>query len=116
MPHRPSAGAPSRTLGTIVVTTRRNQNWVEILVADDGPGIPKAIQGRVFDPFFTTKPTGKGTGQGLSISHSTIVQKHQGTLTFESVDGKGTTFLIRLPLVLDAAMNAVMDVAMAPAT
>ena len=108
--------APSRTLGSIVVTTRRDHNWVEILVADDGPGIPKAIQGRVFDPFFTTKPTGKGTGQGLSISHATIVQKHQGTLTFQSVEGQGTTFLIRLPLVLDAAMNAVTDVAMASAT
>jgi PAS domain S-box-containing protein len=98
--------APSRMLGSIVVTTRRDHSWVEILVADDGPGIPTAIQARVFDPFFTTKPTGKGTGQGLSISHATIVQKHQGTLTFESVEGKGTTFLVRLPLILDAAMNA----------
>lgn len=108
--------AASRTLGSIVVTTRRNHNWVEILIADDGPGIPKAIQGRVFDPFFTTKPTGKGTGQGLSISHSTIVQKHQGTLTFESVEGKGTTFLVQLPLVLDAAVeDGALDAVMASA-
>jgi two-component system, NtrC family, sensor kinase len=55
---------------------------------------------KVFDPFFTTKPVGKGTGQGLALSHSVIVRKHQGTISFESAIGVGTTFLIRLPLAL----------------
>jgi two-component system, NtrC family, sensor kinase len=52
----------------------------------------------VFDPFFTTKAVGKGTGQGLAIAHSVIVQKHRGTIRFESEIGKGTTFVIQLPL------------------
>ncbi|HAV63812.1 MAG TPA: hypothetical protein DCY13_15785, partial [Verrucomicrobiales bacterium] len=54
---------------------------------------------RIFDPFFTTKGVGKGTGQGLAIARSVVVDKHQGTLTFETARGKGTTFIIRLPLV-----------------
>jgi signal transduction histidine kinase len=52
----------------------------------------------VFDPFFTTTAVGKGTGQGLAIAHSVIVQKHRGTIRFESEDRKGTTFVIQLPL------------------
>jgi len=52
----------------------------------------------VFDPFFTTKGVGKGTGQGLAIAQSVIVQKHRGTIRFESENGKGTTFVIQLPL------------------
>ena len=84
--------------GTISVSTRAVDSWVEIRVADTGPGIPPAIQHRVFDPFFTTKPLGKGTGQGLAIARSVVVDKHQGTLTFETEAGRGTTFIIRLPL------------------
>jgi signal transduction histidine kinase len=71
---------------------------VEIRISDTGPGIPPAIRSKVFDPFFTTKPVGKGTGQGLSIVHSTIVEKHGGTITFETEEGRGTTFIIRLPV------------------
>jgi signal transduction histidine kinase len=71
---------------------------VEIRTSDSGPGIPAEIQSKVFDPFFTTKPVGKGTGQGLAIAHSVIVQKHQGTISFESSPAAGTAFLIRLPL------------------
>ena len=56
------------------------------------------IGGKVFDPFFTTREVGSGSGQGLAISHATIVSQHQGTLTFESAEGGGTTFVIRLPL------------------
>jgi PAS domain S-box-containing protein len=100
------ARSSSHTLGSIVVTTRYDSDWVEIRVEDDGPGIPKSIQGRVFDPFFTTKAPGKGMGQGLSFGHATIVQKHQGTFTFESVENRGTTFVIRLPLALDFSMAA----------
>jgi signal transduction histidine kinase len=53
---------------------------------------------RIFDPFFTTKEVGKGTGQGLSISHNVVVEKHGGTITVETEEGVGTTFIIRLPL------------------
>ena len=69
-----------------------------IRIGDNGCGIPKGIRQRVFDPFFTTKDVGKGTGQGLAISRSVIVDKHGGSLNFETTEGKGTTFIIRLPL------------------
>jgi len=84
--------------GAIHVSTRHNEGWAEIRVRDSGTGIPEAIRSKVFDPFFTTKEVGKGTGQGLSIAHSVIVQKHSGRLTFDTQCGIGTTFLIQLPL------------------
>jgi len=84
--------------GAIAVSTRRNGDWAEIRIRDTGTGIPEEIRPRVFDPFFTTKEVGKGTGQGLSIAHAVVVQKHQGSIDFESSVGAGTTFLIRLPL------------------
>ena len=68
-----------------------------ITISDTGTGIPEAIRGKIFDPFFTTKPVGQGTGQGLAITHS-IVAKHGGTLRFETELGKGTAFLIRIPI------------------
>jgi signal transduction histidine kinase len=71
---------------------------VEVRVADTGTGISEAVRDKIFDPFFTTKEVGKGTGQGLAIAHNFIVNKHGGTLTFETELGKGTTFVIRLPL------------------
>ncbi len=84
--------------GTIILATRRDGHWVEIRVGDTGGGIPENIRDKVCDPFFTTKPVGKGTGQGLFIAHNVVVEKHGGTLTFETETGKGTTFIIRLPL------------------
>jgi PAS domain S-box-containing protein len=84
--------------GAIHISTRKAGPCVEIRVKDTGCGIPKAIQSKVFDPFFTTKPVGKGTGQGLAIAHSVIVQKHNGSIQLESEPGSGTTFVIRLPL------------------
>ncbi|MBD0346909.1 MAG: histidine kinase, partial [Coleofasciculus sp. Co-bin14] len=66
-------------------------------IADNGLGIPQAIQGRMFDPFFTTKPVGKGTGLGLSISYEIVVEKHGGTLKCFSETGKGTEFWIVIP-------------------
>ena len=68
-----------------------------------GTGIPEASRARVFDPFFTTKRVGKRTGQGLAISYA-VVEKHGGTITFETADGEGTTFIIRLPLQETANM------------
>jgi len=91
----------SGNLGKITVCTRIDGDTVEISIGDTGTGIPVAARDKVFDPFFTTKEVGKGTGQGLAIAHSVVVNKHGGTLHFETETGKGTTFFIRLPL--DAA-------------
>ena len=71
---------------------------VRVDIADTGAGIPDAIRQRIFEPFFTTKEVGKGTGQGLPIARSIVVNKHGGSLTFASEVGKGTTFTIRLPI------------------
>ncbi len=84
--------------GTITVSTRTVDEWCEVRIADTGPGIPEKIRHRIFDPFFTTKEVGKGTGQGLAIAHAVVVEKHQGHLTFETEEGRGTTFIVRLPL------------------
>lgn len=84
--------------GTIEVSTRRDGDFVEIRIRDDGSGIREDIRSKIFDPFFTTKDVGKGTGQGLAISHTVIVKKHGGTIDFESKLGEGTTFIIRLPI------------------
>jgi two-component system, NtrC family, sensor kinase len=93
--------------GTIRVATRRNAEWAEVSIADDGCGMPPEVQERIFDPFFTTKPVGKGTGQGLSIAHNVIVTKHRGTISVSSEPGQGTTFTIRVPLkVEELAENA----------
>ncbi|MEQ8385719.1 MAG: ATP-binding protein [Coleofasciculus sp. A1-SPW-01] len=73
--------------------------WAVITIADNGPGMPKATQDHLFDPFFTTKPTGKGTGLGLSIAHNIIVEKHQGQIRCISQEGKGTQFIVAIPLV-----------------
>ncbi len=88
----------SGTMGKITVRTRFDANEVEIAIGDSGTGIPEAAREKVFDPFFTTKEVGKGTGQGLAIAHSVIVKKHGGTLRFETELGRGTTFIIRLPV------------------
>ncbi|MDH5822574.1 ATP-binding protein [Luteimonas sp. RD2P54] len=88
-----------RDKGRIAISVRRfGDRHVDIRVADDGPGIPEAIRTRVFDPFFTTKPVGKGTGQGLAMAYSTVVDKHGGALFFETGAGPGTTFVVRLPI------------------
>jgi PAS domain S-box-containing protein len=84
--------------GTIKVSTHRNNDWAEIRISDTGTGIPKEFQPRVFDSFFTTKKGGKGTGQGLTIAHSVIAGKHGGAISFDTEVGKGTTFIIRLPV------------------
>jgi len=85
--------------GTITISTKRDGEDVEIRIADTGRGMPKSVQARIFEPFFTTKDVGKGTGQGLAISRSVVCDKHGGTIRFESVENKGTTFIVRLPLV-----------------
>ena len=85
-------------IGRIKIATQKLDDCVEILIQDNGAGIPLAIQEKVFNLFFTTKEVGKGTGQGLSLAYSVIVEKHDGKLFFESSPGLGTTFHIQLPL------------------
>ena len=92
--------------GAITVSTHRDGEWAEIRVRDTGTGIPEQVQPSIFNPFFTTKGVGKGTGQGLAIAHTVIVQKHGGTLTFDTAMGAGTTFKIRLPLGGDTTQTS----------
>ncbi|HTR66600.1 MAG TPA: PAS domain S-box protein [Terriglobales bacterium] len=90
-------GDDSEAKGRITISTGRHGNCAEIAIADTGSGIPEAIRSRIFEPFFTTKPLGQGTGQGLALAHSVVVNRHQGQIWFESALEKGTTFFIRLP-------------------
>ncbi|MCK5335745.1 MAG: histidine kinase, partial [Gammaproteobacteria bacterium] len=87
--------------GVIQITTRLDGDWAEIIISDTGCGIPEKIQKRIFEPFFTTKEVGKGTGQGLTMVYSTVVDKHGGSIEVESEPGVGSTFNIRLPLQQD---------------
>ncbi len=89
--------------GTISIQTRKDIDWIDIRISDTGGGIPEEIASKVFDPFFTTKDVGRGTGQGLAISHTVITEKHGGTITFEANQGKGTTFIIRLPVTTESS-------------
>jgi PAS domain S-box-containing protein len=91
-----AAGGPEK--GLITIQTRSLPSAVEIRIQDTGGGIPEKVRSRIFDPFFTTKEIGKGTGQGLAIARSVVVDKHQGTIDFETEERQGTTFIIRLPL------------------
>jgi signal transduction histidine kinase len=88
--------------GTIGVTTRADGEEAVITISDSGGGIPAEVAERIFDPFFTTKEVGRGTGQGLAISRA-IVERHNGSIAFESKPGEGTTFAIHLPLREHAA-------------
>jgi signal transduction histidine kinase len=91
-------GENPREKGTLTVRTRRDGDGIVIQVQDTGIGIPQEIREHIFDPFFTTKKVGRGTGQGLAIARSIVVDRHGGTISFESEVGRGTTFTIRLPL------------------
>jgi PAS domain S-box-containing protein len=91
--------------GKITVRTGRCATGVEIRIGDTGGGIPVQARTKIFDPFFTTKEIGKGTGQGLAIARSVIVDKHQGSIDFETVLGEGTTFIIRLPHLAETSME-----------
>ncbi len=84
--------------GVITVRTRQDGPYAEIRVEDTGGGIPEEIRSRIFDLFFTTKEVGQGTGQGLALTQAIVVDKHGGTIDFESELGRGTTFIVRLPI------------------
>lgn len=81
------------------IVEQSDSEWVSVRIADNGSGIPLAIQKRIFETFFTTKPVGKGTGLGLAITHEIVTQKHQGQLLMRSQPNIGTEFEILLPLV-----------------
>ena len=86
------------TFGKITIRTRAVEGGVEIAVADTGAGIRPEHRDKVLEPFFTTKPVGQGTGQGLAIVKACVVDRHKGSLTFDTEVGRGTTFRIQLPL------------------
>ena len=92
--------------GQIKVVSRAEGSEVVVAVSDTGAGIPEAVRAKIFEPFFTTKQVGKGTGQGLAIARSVVVEKHGGTLTFETAPGRGTSFFIRIPITQPAPLKA----------
>jgi signal transduction histidine kinase len=83
--------------GALDLRAYREGDWVVVEVADNGPGIPVEARGKIFDPFFTTKAPGEGTGLGLNISHSIVVEKHQGQISVDSQPG-ATRFTVKLPI------------------
>jgi signal transduction histidine kinase len=92
-------GDGSQKKGTITVSTRHDGDRAELRICDTGTGMPEQVREKIFDPFFTTRGVGRGTGQGLAIARSVVVHKHHGTITFETEVGRGTAFIIRLPVV-----------------
>lgn len=93
-----AASTPERPRGIIRIHSEVMGSDAVVTISDTGCGIPPEIRHRIFDPFFTTKPVGHGTGQGLTIARSIVVDKHGGSLTFESETGTGTIFTLRIPL------------------
>lgn len=83
--------------GEIKIVTMADNGFVKIKISDTGGGIPKENISKIFDPFFTTKQVGKGTGLGMNVALN-IIKKHKGTIDVESTVGKGTTFIIRVPV------------------
>jgi signal transduction histidine kinase len=82
---------------TVLVETKKLKDKIEVIVNDNGNGIPQAVIDKIFQPFFTTKPTGEGTGLGLSMSYD-IIKAHGGEIQVETKQGEGTTFIIQLPV------------------
>ncbi|WP_392534125.1 sensor histidine kinase [Nostoc sp. C117] len=82
----------------IIHTKVKNEDFIIITIKDNGSGMNEEVKTRLFDPFFTTKPVGKGTGLGLSISYQIIVDKHKGKIQCISEPGKGTEFVIEIPI------------------
>lgn len=91
-------GGNESKLGTITLKTWLDGDNVAISVTDTGTGIPNHVKARIYDPFFTTKEVGRGTGQGLALAKTLIVDRHNGTLDVDTEVNAGTTFTIRIPL------------------
>lgn len=92
------ASNPVSSPPCIIIRTYALPDNLVIEVQDNGPGMSDNVKNHIFEPFFTTKNTGSGTGLGLSISYFIITERHQGSIEVKSVVGKGTTFIIKLPL------------------
>jgi signal transduction histidine kinase len=82
---------------TVTLTTRKNEGQIEIIIEDNGNGIPQKNLDKIFQPFFTTKPPGQGTGLGLSLSYD-IIKAHGGEITVKTQEGEGSMFTINLPV------------------
>ena len=93
-----AASAQSEERGVITVATAVHGHHVVISVTDTGDGIPEEHQPRIFDPFFTTREVGQGSGTGLAAAWAIITRDHGGQLSFSTVAGEGTTFLVKLPI------------------
>ncbi len=87
-----------RGRGKLIIRTLQIEQDVQIEIQDNGTGIPLVARARVFDPFYTTKEVGEGTGQGLTICHDIVTQKHHGRIWFDTEIDKGTTFVVRIPI------------------
>ncbi|MFY0607171.1 MAG: hypothetical protein JXR10_10665 [Cyclobacteriaceae bacterium] len=83
---------------TVELSTMKNGEHIQVIIQDNGPGIPESIREKIFQPFFTTKAAGSGTGLGLSLSYDIVTKGHGGTISVESEEGKGTKFIIELPI------------------
>jgi two-component system NtrC family sensor kinase len=92
---------------TIAIKSEQKEGMIRLTVSNDGPGIPEEKLERIFDAFYTTKPVGMGTGLGLSICHK-IVEGHEGKMWAESAEGKGTSFIIELPIVAPERVEEVV--------
>ncbi|MEH2171389.1 ATP-binding sensor histidine kinase [Nostoc sp.] len=90
--------SPSKNPQIRIRTELGKVNTLKIRIADNGYGMTAQVQQKIFDPFFTTKAVGSGTGLGLSISYQVVVDKHKGQLSCESAPGKGTEFVIEIPM------------------
>jgi signal transduction histidine kinase len=96
--HAIEASGKDVETGRIGIVTSRADPFVDLEFTDNGCGIPEPNLEKIFDPFFTTKPPGKGTGQGLAIARSIVVEKHGGSISVQSHPGSGSRFRIRLPI------------------
>jgi signal transduction histidine kinase len=92
----PNSQCPIPTIS--ISTSVLDSNRVQIRISDTGTGMRSEVIEKIFDPFYTTKPVGSGTGLGLSISYQIVVEKHRGSLRCVSTKGKGTEFIIEIPL------------------
>jgi ligand-binding sensor domain-containing protein/signal transduction histidine kinase len=93
-----SVGRTSSSSAKVIISTKRLDNFIEIRITDNGIGMNEATKAKIFQPFFTTKPTGQGTGLGLSLAYDIITKGHGGTIEVESIEGEGTTFIVKLPI------------------
>ncbi len=94
-----NVGRTSSSPAKVIVSTKKTDNSFEIKLTDNGTGMSEATKAKIFQPFFTTKPTGQGTGLGLSLAYDIITKGHGGTIECESVEGEGTTFIVKIPII-----------------